>query len=152
MNSGTTLLHEAAKSKPTSNFFNRYVTYTLLLQCGADTTSTDEKGNSPLHILANELQKFLNEPFATSPLSQLQAHSKEDIILSAQLLLQHGAHADARNANGEIALDVFRKFDLPGFDVFSFVKLQCLAARVVRSINYQLKEIPDHLIDFVNQH
>jgi hypothetical protein len=148
-----TLLHEAARSKPTSCFYNRQATLTLLLECGANPADTDEKGNSALHVLADEFVELMEQLSHAGTADTLtEAYSLVDITSSAELLLQHGAHADARNANGKIALDAFRDFMPAKFDVFSFLKLQCLAARTLRNVDYPLALIPSHLVDFVLQH
>jgi hypothetical protein len=149
----TMLFHEAAKSYLTSNFQSTRAVFALLLQCNANPSTLDEQGNSPLHILAQELQKSLDKlPSAIKTSRRKTALSREDIVLSALLLLQHGAHADTRNQDGEVALTVFRKFDSARFDVFSYVKLQCLAARVLRRVNYPTELLPKDLIAFVSQH
>ena len=106
-----------------------------LLAAGADVDSMDADGNTPLHIATINWKKH---------------QSQQDAWLEViNLLLEHDAHVDFANADGDRASDV-----LPSsVNVFNHGSLQCLAARTVRMHHLPYHGIlPPLLADFVDKH
>jgi len=102
-----------------------------LLEAGAAADATDAGKNTPLHAVV------FNQP-ETSPV-------RDEIV---DLLLQHGVHVDAANADGRTASDCLS----PSL-VFDHVSLKCLAARAVRSYKLPYRgNVPATLADFVDRH
>ena len=99
-----------------------------LLDAGATADATDVGKNTPLHTVV------FNEP-ETSP-------ARNEIV---DLLLQHGAHVDAANADGRTASNCLS----PSL-VFNHVSLKCLAARAVLSYKLPYRgTVPTTLANFV---
>lgn len=86
----------------------------LLLEVGASVSDCDRDLNTPLHLAV------LSRPIC------------QDVV---QLLLEHGAHVDARNSKGETPLQLLSPVTsstVASFvPVMRFLSLQCLAARVL---------------------
>ncbi len=104
----------------------------LLLECGASVVDKDTEGNSPLHIAAMNTTKT----------------ERGDIM---KVLLEHGAHIDARNAAGKVPMELVNgECDI---SPINYTSLQCLAARVI--VQYQIpykNTIPRKLEEFVSTH
>jgi len=102
-----------------------------LLEAGAAADTTDARENTPLHAVV---------------FSQPETTPETDEIVN--LLLQHGAHVDAANADGRTASDC-----LSHSLVFDHISLKCLAARAVRSFKLPYRgTVPTTLADFVDRH
>lgn len=115
----------------------------LLLEVGADPDSTDEMGDTGLHVLARSGVNFM------SP--------------TVQALFEHGTHLDQTNMVGETVADLVHK-DSPHqintilVTPLEFPSLKCLTARAYRQ-QYYLRTIfdnpsivPSELWKFILQH
>lgn len=142
--SGETLLHLAANrentiksssyfDEPQGAFFPSLRVARLLLDCGADVSALDQRGNAPLHTATKA-------PNYQAPL--------------VELLLSRGGHIDQVNAAGERPTGMLLK--LPGgssIQPLQHVSLQCLAASVVKAHRLPYKgECPVSLESFIELH
>jgi len=159
-NANSTLLqelvsfHSCFRSCVLSSFADRYIVTKLLLECESDPNVLDTDGNSPLHLLACTAEYFFDH-LVDGPRHKSKSCQRvfQDIKACAVLLLQHGAHVDAKNKRGETASEVFFKFPVQGsFDIFPYVTLRCLAARILRSSGYPMYMIPKEFTKFVMLH
>lgn len=104
----------------------------LLLECGAPVNARNESRSTPLHVAANAYNFF-------SPL--------------VQLLLDHGAHLDTPNRNGECPAVVVAVNPRNNVHLVKYVTLRCLAATAV--IKYKIPyvgQVPTTLENFVQYH
>lgn len=105
----------------------------LLLECGARVTDTDSEGNTPLHIAARNTTKS----------------DRGDIM---EILLQHGAHIDARNKDGKVSMELVKAVECD-ISAINYTSLQCLAARAIVKQNIPYRNcIPRKLEEFVSSH
>lgn len=106
--SGKSILHEAISDPEILE---------LLLLNGADSNSTDNSGNTPLHIVSNEksmsvLLQYKANPNAKNKLGSTPLHEaawifeEPDDLMIVRLLLEHGANADEKNSEGQTPKDV----------------------------------------------
>lgn len=122
-------------------------TVRLLLKLAANPNVADNFGQSPLHLLAEELEKV------------------EIRDTAAHLLLEAGAHLDMVTDKGYTAADNwmyasnhaglnFIWNDLPNWLKEGCKKLTCLSARVIRyhQLPYDASTLPATLIPFVHMH
>lgn len=112
----------------------------LLLEVGADPQATDDDRNTPLHVAAT-----------SRPV-------KPDVL---RMLLDHGSHLDACNADGRTCAQLLEI--KPGLlnavaitdivNPLDFTTLQCLAAKVIvnTNIDYE-RSVPKRLAAFVAMH
>jgi len=121
---------------------------TLLLKLKADTNAVNNVGNSPLHLLA----------------VQLENTEIRDTI--ARLLLENGAHLDIANNERKTPAQLWLEknnrqgmnvglSDLPDWLKEECPLLLCLCARVVRRHNLPFDDkanLPATLISFVKMH
>ncbi|KAK3609218.1 hypothetical protein CHS0354_035158 [Potamilus streckersoni] len=135
------LLHLAVDPKislTSEEFFSPFPSLSVievLLKCGAEVNSVDDKNSTPLH----KAVKLLTY-------SELQ----EEGILKC--LLDNGAHVDMFNCEGQSALAMLKNQGLP-ICPLNYVTLRCLsAAAVVRSRIPFEEDIPTALIPFVKMH
>ncbi|XP_068234477.1 protein fem-1 homolog A-like [Palaemon carinicauda] len=106
----------------------------LLLEVGADPCATDNQGNTPLHMLACNIENF-------------------QAILNALLLA--GAHLDASNRLGQTSKSIRASRRLPPWqvNVLRQTSLQCLAAACIKRHGIPYKTIlPPKLAQFVDMH
>ncbi|GAB0097965.1 Protein fem-1 homolog CG6966 [Sergentomyia squamirostris] len=104
-----------------------------LLQVGADPNAKDEGGNTPLHFAA------LARPCPAS---------------LAQTLVDHGAHLDAKNSDGETFESLLQGQQLRELvNPVKYTSLKCLAARTIQKhrIPYR-NEVPRALYEFIESH
>lgn len=137
-NGNRSFLHYVCTSK--TGVISRYSTcqfpcvslVRMLCRTGADTNSTDEDGNTPLHLTA------------LSPVHKLEI---------VHTLLEHGAHLDTVNNFGLTFKDLLsEKLHLIVNEV-QYTTLACLAARVLRKNSIPFKKtVPIALHDFILQH
>jgi len=119
----------------------------LLLTLGADVNAVNIFGYSPLHCLAEELDR---------------GEIRDE---TAHLLLEAGAHLDMVNTNRKTPADIWMDEsnraglnvvwdDLPGWLKEDCKKLTCLSARVIRDhqVPYRGGKLPVELIPFVKMH
>jgi Fem-1 family protein b len=70
-----------------------------------------------------------------------------------EVLLEHGAHIDARNASSERPIDLLKLIPDCKINSLQFTTLKCLAARVIASHNLPFKnEVPSMLEGFIDAH
>lgn len=70
-----------------------------------------------------------------------------------ELLLEHGAHIDVRNAYDQKPADMLR--EIPGCKVnaLNYTTLKCLAAAVVAKSGVEFRgEVPKQLEEFIRTH
>ena len=107
-----------------------------LVACGADANAQDENKNTPLHVIAK---------------CDVSDVSLRKIITC---LIEHGAHVDACNNDGDTAVDVAAT-EVAESTIKAHMKLRldCLAARTVmrHKVKYQ-DIIPVSLQEFVELH
>ena len=144
--SSRSILHMALDKKTSSvsdEFYSNFPSLEmiqLLLECGARVNSSDEDGNTPLHVAAENIL-----------LQQDDKVGKEMAKVIQELLNAH-AHIDARNNEGQMAgtnlSTVWFKIKL-----LNHVSLKCLAARVIKEHKIPYKgEVPVSLIPFIEMH
>ena len=141
---GESLLHLAASrdntiksssyfDEPQGAFFPSIRVAKILLDCGANVSSLDQKRNTPLHT-AVKPQNY------EAPL--------------VELLLRRGAHIDQVNADGERPANMLVK--IPGGSTIhplEHISLQCLAASAVKAYRLVYKgECPVTLESFIELH
>jgi hypothetical protein len=121
----------------------------LMIKLGADPNTIDEKGRTPLHILAGKEKTYLDENLPIF-----------------QALVDAGVHLDMGADNGDTVLDILKRnlemYKNRGFATESYFSsliktvfpLSCYCARVIRQNGIQFDEdrIPLHLQDFVSCH
>jgi len=129
----------------------------VLIECGADPSAVDELGNSALHTLLN-LIKLLEEDASWYELPDDDASYSfvkfmfPELRVYVQKLLDAGAHVDSKNRHGRIAYEIAEAVFEKKFKEFPYVRLECLAARVLVKSRYPPQLIPAHLISFVSMH
>lgn len=104
----------------------------VLLSAGASISATDYDDNTPLHI------SLFSRPV------------DRDVLYT---LLENGAHIDVMNQNQQSPLEILRKDSSVNVNIVKYMRLTCLAARVVsvNTINYQ-NVVPAKLAEFVKFH
>lgn len=104
-----------------------------LLIVGADPNATDESGNTPLHLAA------LARPCPVN---------------LARVLLDYGAHLDAKNSDGDTFESLLQDQQLHELvNPVKYTKLTCLAAKTIRNHGIEYKnEIPKFLYKFIETH
>lgn len=111
----------------------------LLIKCGFDVNATDNKRNTPLHVIVS-YQK---------PISDfLTLHSMVTLFVNA------GAHADYVNHRG---LTPFESASTGVAEIilrseYRITSLSCLAARAVGKNNISLETLSPPLKEFVRRH
>lgn len=139
---GDSLLHLVVSTSSTlkmsnsdnEKLFPNYELASLLLDCGADPNTINKLKNAPLHLAC------------TRP------NYDKRIV---DLLLQHGAHLDQSNFNGNQPLKQLLSIKESKIEPMKYISLKCLAARKLHQICSQ-KEFKNSeaafLQDFVNIH
>nr|XP_033811194.1 protein fem-1 homolog A [Geotrypetes seraphini] len=136
--SGFTPLHMAVDKDtttvgryPVGKFPSLHVV-NILLECGADPDSRDFENNTPLHIAAlNNCPVIMNT------------------------LIEAGAHIDATNSCQKTAYDLLdeKLVTKTMLHPFSYITLQCIAARAVEKHKIPYKGlVPDELESFIELH
>ncbi len=144
---GKSLLHLAVDKKSSNvseEFYSKFPekgVVDILVECGSCLNEFDEERNTPLHICAEALRGLMDES---------DVKEMENII---NCLLQHGAHADARNIHGKMAGEELSKSTWYKMCLVDHVTLKCLAARKIKEcqISYE-GEVPVSLAPFIELH
>jgi hypothetical protein len=120
-----------------------------ILQLGADPNAIDEKGRSPLHILADK-----------------QTYCMDEYEPMFQILLDAGSHLDMATDDGDTVVSIMKTNAIEcqrlGLVVHPYYKslintvfpLTCYAARVIRrhGIPFDEDRLPSTLQEFVSRH
>lgn len=104
-----------------------------LLKVGADPNAKDVAGNTPLHLAAT-----------AQPCPRVLA----------QTLLNHGAHLDTKNANGETFESLLENQKIHQIvNPVKYTTLKCLAAKTIQKhrIKYE-NQVPASLYQFIESH
>lgn len=111
-----------------------------IVNAGGSVSVVDEKKNSPLHQCVTSWKEKSYNPGRGDQGESL-----------AWLLIEHGAHVDARNSDKETPLEFLHQLNLV-FPV-NYTSLKCLAARTLAdsSIDYRAY-LPPLLHHFVDMH
>ncbi|XP_075145855.1 protein fem-1 homolog CG6966 isoform X2 [Haematobia irritans] len=137
--SGRTALHYACYREgtlvgryPACQFPSPYLAKALL-EVGADPNATDDLGNTPLHLAALVYAKWPN---------------------IATILLDNGAHIDARNKAGETFESLIKPKKIhETVNTLKYTSLACLAAKSIRKHNIKYQGIvPTSLYNFLDMH
>ena len=139
---GDSLLHLVVSTSSTLKTFNsntklfpNHELAYLLLDCGADPNTINKLKNAPLHLAC------------TRP------NYDKRIV---DLLLEHGAHLDQSNFNGNQPLKQLLSIKESKIEPMKYISLKCLAARKLHQICSPQKEFKSSeaafLEDFVNIH
>ncbi|XP_064465580.1 protein fem-1 homolog C-like [Ornithodoros turicata] len=104
----------------------------LLLECGADVEATNHSMSTPLHV------------------ASLRNNYRPAVV---KVLLEHGAHVDRRNGNGNQPHRMLQGIPECNLNPLHYVTLSCLAARKImeRRIRY-IGEVPVSLEGFIRLH
>ncbi|XP_076240814.1 protein fem-1 homolog C-like [Calliopsis andreniformis] len=106
-------------------------TIELLLKCGADVNAQNIERSTPLHIASHD-RNFENSVI--------------------KLLLDYGAHLDIADNWGQTPVELISSNSLNKVNLASYIRLQCLAAQVIRKYKIQWLELPVSLQHFVESH
>ncbi|XP_013100477.1 protein fem-1 homolog CG6966 isoform X2 [Stomoxys calcitrans] len=137
--SGRTALHYACYREgtlvgryPACQFPSPYLAKALL-EVGADPNATDDLGNTPLHLAALVYPKWPN---------------------IAKVLLDNGAHIDARNKAGETFESLIKPKKIhETVNTLKYTSLACLAAKCIRKHNLSYEGmVPTTLYSFIDMH
>ena len=115
----------------------------FLIHCGMYITTSDDEGNTPLHLVA-ALTPPSNDPEAF--------HG----ILAA--LLEAGLHLDSPNVDGITPTNILIQNSKPAPPsamhlVNKFQSLKCLAAKIIKTHNIPYVDVlPGDLADFIEIH
>jgi hypothetical protein len=112
----------------------------LILELGADPNAIDEKGQTPLHILAKQLFVI-----------------QEEYVSVFQTLVDSGIHLDDAADNGDTVLSILKESSKPFHPylenlVKTVLPLKCYAARVIRRHGIDGDRLPSSLQGFVARH
>lgn len=134
---GDTLLHLVVSKSNTLSIpqpgpFPDAAIAQLMLECGANVEAINYNLSTPLHIAAL-LSNF-------SP-----------VVI--KLLLQHGAHIDRQNGNGDYPHIMLQSIDGCHINHLQYINLKCLAARKVveKGISF-IGQVPVSLENFIRMH
>lgn len=163
-NQGDTLLHLAASLKPiraTWKFgsstpkepFNRVCVEAvkLILSAGGNVNALNNKGDTPLHILAATV-KF--DRFKYTGQTTFKPIVKDLDVLTDMLevLLHGGAHHDFVNNNGKKALDLAETDEARSL-LSGIIRLECISARAVKQFGIPyVGTVSKQLEIFVRRH
>ncbi|XP_023294619.2 protein fem-1 homolog CG6966 [Lucilia cuprina] len=103
-----------------------------LLEVGADPNAIDDGGNTPLHLaaIAQPCQKDM-----------------------AKILLDHGAHLDARNNAGDTFESLIKPKKIHEIcNPLKYTTLACLAAKTIQKYNIKYDSVPTALHKFIEIH
>jgi len=132
----------------------------ILIENGIDTTCGDIYGDTVLHkcvLVVKNLKSSLelmnaHEFPQECDQNRLDETGNSVIRKFCQALLNYGVHVDVRNAKLNTASKQLANLLPDLFHPFEYETLQCLSARVLRSVNYPSNLIPQHLVHFVSLH
>ena len=141
--SGYTILHLtlATKLDSLSNRNYNFDVVKLLLECGASALELDSCKNTAMHIVM--------------ALSDISQNERLQII---KLLLEYGAHLDAKNDQNQFPSDFLEEeFNIcslySSINPLKFLSLKCFAAQAIHKYNIKYKgTIPTSLEDFLSIH
>jgi len=127
-----TLRSQNLFEEPKFAFFPSAQVTKLLVECGAKINALNIHATTPLHT-ASQVQNY-----------------RQEIV---ETLLDHGAHIDARNANGQRPLDMLKLISDCKINPLQYLTLRCLAAgAIVRHRLPYKQEIPTMLEEFIEAH
>lgn len=141
---GYSLLHLtlAIRIDDLFNIKKKINTIQLMIECGATSLVYDKYGNTPLHICMS-----------------MEHETIEEKITIAKLLLDSGAHIDAKNTSGKLAYDIDEHINennqafVLSIKPLKFLTLKCFCSQIIRKYHIPYKGLlPKTLEEFVSIH
>ena len=135
---GDSLLHMAAKRVRLGHDGIPFVRI-LIVEGEMDVNVVNLHRDTALHLLSSKLHYKLPHPGSKTA----------DMVEVCELLINHGAHMDAKNNKGHEASGALS----PYFPKWSFnFGLKCLAARAVLEHGISYEKVPAQLVSFIDSH
>ncbi len=139
---GQTILHFAVTDVDSAKLFK---TVRLLLQCGADPNTTDDDGNTPLHLLY-QLDRNLCDS-----IGRLLVDNNGACLVRVNVIGKTAKEV-CIESNSRRQLNQGAQNYVPSWCCNTVPKLMCLLARVVQSHRFPYSHLPITLHPFIEKH